>query len=196
MLILASQSSSRANLLSKAGILFQSCPSCVDENVIKKECWGLSLSAQETSLVLAMAKGRRVSELLPDNYVLCADQMVECEGHWIDKAESLAEAREQLLFLRGKTHNLATSAAIFKEGQVVWQHTSTPQITMRNFSISFLDTYLHPSNHEILSAVGCYQIEQQGLQLFEKIQGDLFTVMGLPMLPILAFLRQVGLVLS
>ncbi len=194
MLILASQSPSRAHLLNQAGVPFQIYPSCVDESVIKKMCGHQNKTAEETSLALALEKARSVAEVFPDQYVLGADQMVECDGQWLDKAESLSEAREQLKFLRGKTHSLPTSAVVLHGKNVVWQVTITPHLTMRSLSDGFIDLYLETIGPAAFGAVGCYQIEKLGLQLFDHIEGDIFTIMGLPMLPLLSFLRDVNLV--
>lgn len=196
MLILASKSTSRARLLTQAGISHSLCASGVDESIIKKDYGQNKKSAAQTALALATEKAKAVAQKFPQAYVLGADQMVECEGRWIDKAESMEEARDQLLFLRGKSHTLPTSAVIIHQDQVVWHHTAIPHLTMRSYSTDFVDNYLRKMDSDVLTAVGCYQIEKLGAQLFEQIKGDIFTIMGLPLLPLLEYLRQIGLVES
>jgi septum formation protein len=193
MLILASQSKSRAQILANAGLSFQIYPSGVNEETIKVSCQEQGMSASQTTYLLALAKAESVARVFPERYVLGADQMLECEGRWFDKARTIAEAREQLQFLRSKTHVLPTSVVIVHRGQIVWQETVISSLTMRSYSDAFIDHYLEALQTDVLRSVGCYQIEGRGAQMFTKVSGDIFSIMGLPLLPLLAFLRQVGL---
>jgi septum formation protein len=196
MLILASQSINRAQILNQSGVSHQVHPSGVDEQVIKEQYWRQGKTSPETSYALAQAKAEEVAQYHPEKFVLGIDQMVECEGKWFDKAQSIEEARDQLLFLAGRIHILPTSAVILYQGKVVWAITEIPRLTMRNFSLQFVDHYITTLDKKILSSVGCYQIEGLGVQLFEEIQGDIFTIMGLPLLPLLSFLRTRGLIIQ
>jgi len=163
----------------------------VDEDIIKMTAAKRGTPAAELALVLAQAKAEAVSSLYPYSYVLGADQILECGGVMFDKPRSLAETREQLLQLRGCAHRLVNGLAILKSGQTVWSHTATATLTMRDFSQSYLDTYLETVGEQVLSSVGGYQLEGPGSQLFEAVDGDYFTILGLPLLPLLAYLRHI-----
>jgi septum formation protein len=166
----------------------------LDEGPIKETAQADGKTAGEAAMILAIAKAKAVSLKHPDDLVLGADQLMQCEGRWFDKANSIEEAREQLLFLRGRTHVLETAACLYHKGEIVWQALVRPQMTMRNFSEAFLDWYVETLQDELLRSLGCYQIEGYGFQLFEKIDGDLFTIMGLPMMELMEPLRAWGVV--
>ncbi|MBW8309624.1 MAG: Maf family protein [Candidatus Paracaedibacteraceae bacterium] len=194
-LILASQSFSRAQILEKAGISFQAKPSQVNEGEIKCQARERGWSIQETALVLARAKARAVTQFYPQDYIIGADQMMQCEGRWFDKAVSLHEATEQLQFMQAKTHILPSACVIFHGGQEIWSTVVTPELVVRPLSSDFIETYVRCLGDEILRSVGCYQVEGLGAQLFEEIKGDIFTIMGLPLLPLMAELRRLGILM-
>jgi septum formation protein len=139
---------------------------------------------------LAETKAAKIAQTAPDALVIGADQMLEADGRWFDKPPTLAAARDQLLTLAGKTHTLPTAVVIMRGDQRIWHHVATPRLTMRAFGAAFVDRYLAEVGTKALSSVGAYQLEGPGAQLFDRIDGDFFTILGLPLLPLLAFLRE------
>ena len=172
------------------------CPSHIVESLIKEAFAHQGRSAGEAAMALAIAKAQEVSKECPGTYVIGADSLMDCEGNWFDKAQSVAEARSQLQSLVGKTHTLETAVCVVKDGQVVWSHLASPKLKMRFFSDDFLDRYVGSLGEKLLQCVGCYQVEGLGIHLFEEIHGDIFTIMGLPLLPLLAYLRDEGVMLG
>lgn len=189
-LILASQSTSRAALLRQAGLAFETYPAHVDEETAKRSLQAEKADPNEAALFLAEMKAVKVSAKFPDALVVGADQILTCNQVWFDKAPDLTHAQAHLTALRGKAHILHTGVCVAKAGARIWGENHHATLTMRAFSDAFLDTYLSESGETILSAVGCYQLEGLGAQLFQKIEGDYFTILGLPLLPLLNFLRQ------
>ena len=149
-------------------------------------------SGTEIANALAVAKAKTVSERQPGCLVIGADQMLECDGEWFDKPEDMIQARAALCSLRGKTHTLRASVCVVRDGAVLWSHNEAAHMTMRSFSDDFLDGYLSTAGLRVLQSVGAYQLEGPGAQLFENIDGDYFTILGLPLLPLLRFLRKEG----
>ncbi len=188
--VLASASKSRANLLRAAGVDFQISPARVDEDAVKASLKAEGATAAHCAEALAEFKAVAVSQRHPDVLVIGADQMLECEGAWFDKPTDMAGARNHLLTLRGKTHTLPTSVAVALNGARIWHFTAMPRLTVRPFSEAFLDTYLAAAGTQILSSVGAYQLEGPGAQLFTRIEGDFFTILGLPLLELLSFFRE------
>ena len=137
-----------------------------------------------------------VSPLFPDGLVIGADQLLAADDEWFDKPRDLTEAREQLLKLRGRTHVLATAVCIAKQGDPLWQLTSIPELTMRRFSEGFIEAYIAAEGEALLGSVGAYRLEGRGVQLFERIAGDHFAVLGLPLIELLGLLRQRGALLA
>ena len=191
-LILASKSPSRATILEGAGIAFKIVSESVDEDETKKIGLEQGLSPREIGQILARQKTEPVSIKNTDNYVLGADQILHCEGEMFDKPPDMTTARQTLLKLRGKTHTLICCAAIYKAGSPVFEVVEEAQMTMVNFSEDFLDDYLKDAGDKILSSVGAYQLEAEGARLFDHIEGDFFTILGLPLVPILGFLHSEG----
>lgn len=191
-LILASASISRKRLLADAGITAETDPADIDESVIKQECRKNNRPSAECAARLAEAKARAVAARHRDDFVIGADQMLDCNGEWFDKPGDVAEAREQLQKLRGRTHELVTAATIVRNNEQLWQAIARPRVTMRAFSDAFLDNYLESVGDRVLKTVGCYELERLGAQLMEKVEGDYFAILGLPLLPLMHFLRGAG----
>jgi septum formation protein len=145
---------------------------------------------ETAAIALAELKALQVSRGRPGRLVLGADQMLDCDGAWFDKPESRAAARDQLLALRGKTHRLTSAAVLARDGRRIWHHAAAARLTMRAFTEAFLDRYLDEARDAVLSAVGAYQLEGLGAQMFKQIDGDFFTILGLPLLPVLDILRE------
>lgn len=193
-LILASASPARAGILAAAGLDFRVEAATIDEALIKRACKAAGAAAGECALRLARAKALRVSERYPSALVIGADQILVCEGVWFDKPADLAEARAQLQTLRGKDHELMTAACAAAAGEPIWHTLARPHLAMRGFGDDFLDAYLAAEGCAVLGSVGAYRIEGRGIQLFDRIDGDPFAILGLPLLPLLAFLRDRGMV--
>lgn len=191
-LILASASPVRAHILAAAGLDFRVEAAAVDEAELKRAFKADCAEAADCALALAEAKACRVSGRHPSALVIAADQILVCEGVWFDKPADIAKARAQLRTLRGKSHELVTAACVVVAGERIWHVLDRPFLAMRMFSDSYLDAYLAAEGSAILGSVGAYRIESHGIQLFTHIDGDHFAVLGLPLLPLLAFLRDRG----
>ncbi len=195
-LILASGSATRAALLSAAGLAFEARPPAIDEDEVKRGARGEGVSADDTAVLLAEMKASRIARSVPDAIVIGADQLLVCEDRWFDKPPTMADARAQLQALRGRAHTLVTAVLCQRGGQRLWTHIARPKLTMRDFSDSFLDDYLAREGEAVLSSVGAYRLEGLGVQLFDAVLGDHSSVLGLPMLPLLGFLRQTRAITS
>ena len=195
-LILASASASRAALLRAAGVDFEIEPAEIDEARIKRLARAIDDSAISCALALSLEKARAVSARHPGALVVGADQILVAGDEWFDKPADLAAARAQLQALRGRPHSLATAACVLRDGIELWQARSTPELRMRAFSNAFLEAYVAAEGESLLASVGAYRIEGRGAQLFSRITGDHFAVLGLPLLELLDFLRQRGMTLS
>lgn len=191
-LILASKSAARRAMLSDAGVPFVVQVADVDEDALKTP----GVDPVELAVELARAKALAVSRHDVDAWVLGADQTLAFDGGLVSKAATLAAARERLSAMRGRTHQLHSGAALARNGQVVWSGVDTVEMKMRDFSDAFLDAYLAAEGEALLSCVGSYRLEGLGAQLFEAVEGDYFTVLGLPLWPVLAELRRAGVIAS
>jgi septum formation protein len=191
-IILASESVARQGLLAAAGLQFTARPARIDEDAAKQAARAQGASAEQAALVVAELKATRIALREPDALVIGADQILVRDGVWYDKPSDLDAARAQLLSLRGKTHVLATAVLCQRGAQRLWHHIARPQLTMRSFSDSFLDDYVATEGSLLLSSVGAYRLESLGIQLFDHIEGDHTAILGLPLLPLLGFLRQHG----
>lgn len=191
-LILASGSVSRRQLLEAAGLVFEVDAPRVDEEAAKASLRAEGLRPRDQADALAELKALSVSRSRP-GFVIGADQMLALGDSVFDKPKDKAEARQNLLQLRGKTHELITAAVVARDGAVIWRHIDTPKLKMRAFSDAFLDDYLERAGENVLRSVGAYQLEGLGAQLFERVEGDYFSVLGLQLLPLLAFLREHGI---
>ena len=193
-LVLASKSAARRAMLTEAGVAFSVRVADVDEDAVKAvhdpaDAAGLALE-------LAQAKALAVSRQDADAWVLGADQTLGFDGGLVSKAASLGEARARLAAMRGRVHQLHSGAALARNGQIVWSGLDTASLRMRRFSDSFLDAYLTAEGEALLACVGSYRLEGMGAQLFEAVDGDYFTVLGLPLWPVLAELRRAGVLPS
>lgn len=191
-LILASSSKARHTMLKNAGVDCEAVASMIDEEGYKQSMKAEGASAAEAAETLAEMKALRMYRQQPDAIVIAADQMLECNGIWFDKPRDRDNTRAQLMALRGKTHQLVSAAVIYKEGSRIWGTIDTAHLTMRNFTKEWLDEYLDAAGDEIFNCVGGYQLEGIGAQLFTEVRGDYFTVLGLPLLPLIGFLRDHG----
>jgi len=194
--VLASTSRTRGALLENAGVPFTALAPGVDEDAVKAALRGEGASVSDAAEALAEVKAIRLSGKHHDALVIGADQMLVCGDHWYDKPIDRAAARRQLLELRGQTHQLVTAAVVMLNGQRIWHHVETARLTMRPFSEAFLDQYLDRAGDDVLWSVGAYQLEGLGAQLFSRIEGDHFVILGLPLLPLLDFLRVHGVLTS
>tara|TARA_B100001093_G_scaffold497171_1_gene543776 strand:- start:105 stop:710 length:606 start_codon:yes stop_codon:yes gene_type:complete len=191
-LILASASKSRASILEQAGVEFRCIPSLCDEKEIKLTLKRTNTPIEIIAMKLAEAKADIVSDKYPGFYVVAADQILECNGVAYDKPENLEQARQHLLDLRGKPHFLYSMTVIYKASECVWQNAEKLEMQMRNYSDAFIDEYLGALGPSVCESVGAYKLEGMGSQLFENVKGDYFSILGLPLLPLLRYLRQIG----
>lgn len=191
-LILASKSPFRAAILQNAGIAFRAEAADIDERAAEAPLLKSGASAQDIASVLAEAKALEVSARLPEELVLGADQTLSLGDDLFHKPADMEAARRHLLKLSGKTHVLSSALVLARRGETVWRHVSTARLTMRSLSPAFIGQHLARVGKAALSSVGAYQYEGEGIQLFEKINGDYFTIVGLPLLPLLAELRRLG----
>jgi septum formation protein len=191
-LILASGSAGRAALLRAAGVLFSVETASLDEAAIKRAARAEREEPSHTAQHLAQMKAQRVSMRHPGALVIGADQILLCDGRCYDKPQDLGEARAHLQALRGRTHHLLSAAVCLQDGRTLWQHLAKPALAMRQFSDAWIEGYLACAGDSILASVGGYRIEELGLQCFQSIEGEHGAIVGLPMLPLLGFLRQYG----
>ena len=193
-LILASASTVRARLLRQAGVPFEVRPAEIDEAKVKASLLAEKRDAAAIAGSLAQLKAAQISSADPQALVLGCDQTLAFDGRLIDKSANLVEARALLRELRGKEHNLFTACVLARNGAPVWRALERCSLRMRPFSDAFLDEYLQAEGDKVLGSVGCYHLEGRGSQLFERVEGDYFSVLGLPLVPLLAALREQGIV--
>ena len=193
-LVLASTSAARKAVLAGAGVPFEAARSGVDEDAAKVSLLARGASPRAVAEALADEKALAVSQRRPGDLVLGADQTLELEGRLYDKAETLDQARARLQALRGRAHQLHSAVSVAEAGQVIWRETVSATLTMRDFSDGFLDDYLWREGEAALGSVGCYRLEGPGVQLFSAIEGDYFTILGLPLIGLLGLLRERGVV--
>lgn len=193
-LILASTSATRQRLLRDAGIRFTAEAAHVDETVVLESLAAEKVRGRDAADVLAELKAVRVSGRHPSAMVIGADQVLSLESEMFQKPRDVNAARVQLQLLRGRTHVLSSAVCVARDGSVVWRVVEEAKLTMRAFSDEFLDAYLVEAGADILSSVGAYHVEGPGIQLFSRIDGDSFTIQGLPLLPLIGFLRTHGIV--
>jgi len=192
-LVLASGSQTRADMLKNAGVAFEVDPARVDEDAVKAALIADGAPPRDIADALADLKAMNVAMRRPADMVLGADQILVCEGKVFSKASTRDEAAQTLKALSGKTHQLLSAAVIYEEGQPVWRYVDTVKLTVRPLSDDFIETYLDSIGDAAFWSVGAYQIEGLGAQLFTRVEGDHFTVLGLPLLAFLDFLRLRGM---
>jgi len=193
-LILASGSAIRREILTGAGLEFDVVTRPVDESAIKAGMLAENARLQDIADALAEAKALRVSRQMP-GLVIGADQIMVMDHQLFDKPKDMAEARDRLLSMRGKKHELIGGVVICENGQPVWRHLAKTKLWVRDFSEAFLDHYMNLEGEALLKSVGAYRFEGPGSQLFEKVEGDFFAILGLDLLPVLDYLRTRGVVL-
>ena len=191
-LILASGSAVRARLLESAGIAFDVVAPHVDEDAVKELLLAEQAPPRDIADALAALKASKVSMSHPGAFVIGADQVLVFEGELISKSPDVPAVRALLRRLAGRKHELVGGVALAKESAVVWRHVARAELTMRDFNDAFLDGYLARNGEEVLSSVGGYRLEEEGVQLFSHIAGDYFTILGLPMIALLNALRELG----
>lgn len=193
-LVLASASAARARLLRDAGLVFVTDPADLDEHAWRDMHPGQDGDAAALAGGLAEAKARRVARRHPGHLVVGADQVLTCEGELLEKPGVPARARAQLERLSGRDHRLTVGAALVRDNALLWRHEEHASLTMRPLTPPFLDWYIARAGTSVLACVGAYELEGLGAHLFERIEGDYFTILGLPLLPLLAALRAAGCV--
>lgn len=193
-LILASASPARAAILARAGVVARIQAARIDETEIKTALRGEGAKPNQVAETLAELKARRVSQRAVGSLVIGADQLLVCDDAWFDKPANRAQAVADLRALRGKTHSLFTAVCVLRDGARLWGHNTSARLTMRPLSDEFIHAYLEAAGAEALASVGAYQLEGLGAQLFARVEGDYFTILGLPLLPLLDFLRGHGAV--
>ncbi|MBV1868927.1 MAG: Maf family nucleotide pyrophosphatase [Marinosulfonomonas sp.] len=191
-IILASGSEIRQLLLRNAGVSFDVQVARVDEEAIKAAMIAEKAPANDIADALAEAKARKVSQKMPGALVIGCDQVLECGGAILSKPENRDMARAQLDQLNDSSHKLLSAAVIYMDGQPQWRHVGTARLTMRNASDGYLDDYLARNWDSIQTSVGCYKLEEEGVRLFSRIEGDYFTVLGLPLTELLGYLTVRG----
>ncbi len=187
-IVLASTSKIRTSILGNAGIQHRTVKPTADEERLKAKV--TSKIPAELALYLATEKALSLPAAEQANLIIGADQLLLFEGNVFSKPRDTSDARQQLRQLRGKTHQLIAALACCRNGQVLWTHTATATLHMRHFTDAFLETYLTSAGDDVSTSVGAYKLESTGIQLFERVEGDHFTILGLPLLPLLDFLRR------
>ncbi|MGF7008161.1 Maf-like protein [Aminobacter sp. BE322] len=191
-LILASGSPFRKKLLEHAGIGVEAIPADLDERALEAPLADSGASPEDVALVLAEAKATAVSEKHPGRLVLGCDQTLSLGDEVFHKPSDMEGARRHLLKLSGQTHHLNSAVVLVRDGETLWRHVGIASLTMRKLDPAFIGRHLARVGDKALSSVGAYQIEGEGIQLFDKVEGDYFTIVGLPLLPVLEKLRELG----
>lgn len=189
-IVLASGSAARAKMLRDAGATVDLRPVTIDEEEIRLSCRAEGMDAASTAETLAWMKADRASRREPGALVIGADQMLDVDGEWLEKPLTVDGLRAQLTRLRGRRHDLLSGVVVVRDGERLWHTVERARLSMRPFSDDFLDWYAATAGDGVLQSVGGYHLEGVGAQLFSRVEGDYFTVLGLPLLPLLGFLRE------
>lgn len=190
--VLASGSPFRRKMLEDAGVAVETVPANIDERAVEAAVEGSGVTPQELAAILAEAKALDVSERMPGRLVVGADQTLSLGDEVLHKPADMDAARRRLLLLSGKTHELNSAVVVARDGEALWRHVGVARLTMRDLDPGFVGRHLSRVGDKALSSVGAYQIEGEGIQLFEAVEGDYFTIVGLPLLPLLGELRRLG----
>ena len=191
MIVLASKSAARRAVLAGAGVPFEAVVAGVDEDAVKASLLAEGATPRDVADALSELKAVKVSRRGPE-FVIGADQTLELDGRLYDKVETLEAARRRLRELRGRTHKLHSAVVVAKDGAPIWREVASATLTMRPFSDAFLEDYLASDGEAALGSVGCYRLESLGAQLFSRIEGDYFAILGLPLLGLLELFRRHG----
>jgi septum formation protein len=191
-LVLASGSTIRQTLLRNAGLEFKACPVRIDESSIRDSMLSEGATPRDVADALAEQKARRGSQKQPGALVLGCDQVLDFKGQVLSKPESPQQAREQLDALNGNMHQLLSAAVLYQDGRPLWRHVGVVRLTMRNASAGYLDDYVARNWDSIRHSVGAYKLEEEGVRLFHRVEGDYFNVLGLPLLELLSYLTLKG----
>lgn len=192
VLVLASQSASRREMLEQAGLSIEAVPARVDEGAIRDALLAEQASPRDIADALAETKARKVAGRMPERLVLGCDQVLAYKGMIFEKPPTLQAARDQLRVLRGGTHQLLSAAVLYERGEPVWRHVGVARLTMRQFSDEYLESYLGRNWPDIAGSIGGYMLEREGVRLFAQVQGDYFTILGLPLLEFLNYMTLRG----
>lgn len=193
-MILASASAGRRRILTDAGLDVETVAPGLDERALEAPLDEGNVTPEDRAQILAEAKAAAVSEMHPDALVIGADQILSLGDEILHKPADMEEARRRLLALSGKTHQLSSAVVLASRGAAIWRHVGVAHLTMRKLDPGFVGRHLSAVGDAALSSVGAYQVEGPGIQLFEKIEGDHFTIIGLPLLPLLSRLRELGVI--
>ncbi|MEM6636848.1 MAG: Maf family nucleotide pyrophosphatase [Pseudomonadota bacterium] len=191
-IILASASKIRIQLLQSAGLKFDHTPARVDETAVRASLQAEGAKPRDVADTLAEFKARKIAQRAPDALIIGCDQVLALKTDVLEKAETLDQARNVLMRLRGMTHSLFSAAVVYEDGAPIWRHVGVVRLSMRQFSDQYLETYLDRNWPDVADAVGCYKLESEGVRLFSQVQGDYFDVLGLPLLPLLSYLTLRG----
>jgi septum formation protein len=193
-LMLASSSTIRLRLLQQAGLQVLAKPARIDEVAIRQSLQAEKAKPPEVADALAEMKARKLSERTPEALVLGCDQVLAFNSQIYGKPETKAEAHSQLVMLRGQSHELISALVLYDEGKPIWRYADTAKLTMRSFTDSYLDAYLARNWQSLQFSVGSYKLEEEGIRLFSSVVGDYFTILGLPLLPLLSYLTTRGFI--
>jgi septum formation protein len=193
-IVLASTSSTRLQLLRAAGLTVEAIAPRVDEETAKAALLGEGASPRNIADALAEMKARKVSDKRPGDLVLGCDQVLDCDGVIFSKPDSPGQARAHLHQLRGRSHRLLSAIVAYESSEPVWRHVAEARMTMHPVSDAYIDDYVERNWESVRHSVGCYKIEEEGVRLFSAIAGDHFTILGLPLLPLLAWMGTRGMI--
>ena len=191
-IVLASRSSIRRELLERAGIPSRAIPANVDEDAIKATCRSQALDVQTTALQLARSKALDIAHAEPGALVVGTDQILDLDGDWLGKPRDRADAADQLRRLGGRSHHLVTAISLVSDDSELWRHCDVATLTMTPLDVPQIEHYLDTVGESVFDAVGAYHVEGRGITLFDHIDGDFFSILGLPLLPLLGELRARG----